>query len=296
MNQAGKLAISNLRACHSDFNKFHEQLKILFTKWLPEAHARIVHENFEDFALWFDIQKRQFIDEFTKPIMLKNEERVKSERADILRLEMEKFLRCLSEMVDKHRIALSAERRKTIRKDAYGMEIGYKKWVEHVRYFTTKVVTIPEPLDFSSFDFVSFIDNLLLRENENEGGGGHPPFDEKMTGLDFEAFCEGELIRLGWSVFRTSYTGDQGVDLIASLGFTRVAIQCKRYSAPVGNQAIQEIAAGMKYESCDHGVVVTTSSFTRSAIALADANRVVLIHFSQLNKLAELLGLQNSRK
>jgi hypothetical protein len=56
-----------------------------------------------------------------------------------------------------------------------------------------------------------------------------------------------------------------------------VAIQCKRYSKPVGNKAVQEVFAAKQFASADHACVIGTGGFTRSARELAGATGVVLL-------------------
>jgi len=58
---------------------------------------------------------------------------------------------------------------------------------------------------------------------------------------------------------------DFGVDLIANRGGTSVAIQCKRWSTPVGNKAVQEAYAGRGYYSSTHAAVVSLSGYTKAA-------------------------------
>ena len=45
----------------------------------------------------------------------------------------------------------------------------------------------------------------------------------------------------GWNVEQTQASNDQGVDLIARIEDLKVCVQCKRYSNPVGNKAVQEV-------------------------------------------------------
>lgn len=83
---------------------------------------------------------------------------------------------------------------------------------------------------------------------------------------------------LGYSVARTKATGDFGADLIASRDGEVVAVQAKSYArgSKVGIAAVQEVAASVRYYSATRGLVVTNSSFTRHAVALAEANGVEL--------------------
>ena len=74
----------------------------------------------------------------------------------------------------------------------------------------------------------------------------------------------------------TKASGDYGVDVLASKGRNRYAIQCKLYSNPVGLGAVQEVAAGMKHYGCNIGMVITNSTFTSQAVRLAQENGIVL--------------------
>lgn len=55
-----------------------------------------------------------------------------------------------------------------------------------------------------------------------------------------------------------------------------MAIQTKCYSGTVGNHAIMEAVAGAKHYGATKCMVVTNSSFTKSARELAESNKVVL--------------------
>ena len=111
-----------------------------------------------------------------------------------------------------------------------------------------------------------------------------------MTPLEFENHCATVLTGYGWSARRTRSTGDQGVDIIATRGPKKVVLQCKQYSNPVGNKAVQEVMAGMVFEGADHAVVVTSSTFTDAARQLAEAGNVLLLHVSELHEIDQRLA------
>jgi hypothetical protein len=68
------------------------------------------------------------------------------------------------------------------------------------------------------------------------------------------------------------------------------------YSTPVGNDAVQEVFAGMNYYECDHAVVVTNNSFTKSAIDLSEKLKVELLHYNDLIVFLERLsGIEEKR-
>lgn len=97
-----------------------------------------------------------------------------------------------------------------------------------------------------------------------------------MSGLEFEEFIAKFFEKLGYHSRTTKKSGDQGVDVLAEKDGRIIAIQTKCYNQPVGNKAVQEIVAGMKFYHAQKGIVVTNSTFTPSAKELALANRIVL--------------------
>ena len=69
-----------------------------------------------------------------------------------------------------------------------------------------------------------------------------------MDGHTFEHYCAGLLRRNGFHhVEVTRGSGDQGIDILAWKHRKKYGIQCKCYSYYLGNKAIQEAYAGMKF-------------------------------------------------
>lgn len=114
-------------------------------------------------------------------------------------------------------------------------------------------------------------------------------FRDDMSGIEYEDMCEMSLRQCGWMIHRTPATGDQGVDLIATIPGLRVCIQCKRYSSPVGNSAVQEVVAGRFHWKGTHAVLVSNAGYTASAEELALSTEVKLLHHDDLVKLKEIL-------
>ena len=114
-------------------------------------------------------------------------------------------------------------------------------------------------------------------------------FRENMSGDEYERYCKYILEQRGWTVNLTSKSGDQGVDLIASKEYLKVCIQCKRYSKPVGNKAVQEIFTGKQFYSGSHGVLVSSAGFTKSAISLASKTGIILLSDINLKNLESFL-------
>jgi hypothetical protein len=103
----------------------------------------------------------------------------------------------------------------------------------------------------------------------------------------FENFLRKVFDELGYSVAMTKTTGDQGVDLILTGKGKRIAVQAKGYEGSVGNASVQQVYAGMAFYKCDTCVVVTNSTFTKSAIELAGSVGCLLIDASQLHDLID---------
>lgn len=108
---------------------------------------------------------------------------------------------------------------------------------------------------------------------------------EHLNGFQFEELI-GELFRkAGCKVTVTKKSGDQGADIIVEKDGVSTAIQTKKYAGSVGNTAVQEVVAAMKYYDCDKAMVITTGTFTKGAFELAGRNGVQLIDKNGLDDL-----------
>jgi restriction system protein len=97
---------------------------------------------------------------------------------------------------------------------------------------------------------------------------------EQMSPLNYERHCAALLNSFGWSARLTKGSGDQGADVVAEKGGLRVVLQCKKYSRPVGNKAVQEVLAAMKFEDAHFAAVVSNAAFTPAAVARASRRSV----------------------
>ena len=114
---------------------------------------------------------------------------------------------------------------------------------------------------------------------------------DHMEGRSFELFTKDLFCRLGFkNVSVTPVSGDFGADVIAEKDNVRYAIQCKRYGAPVGVYAVQEVLASKSLHDCHVACVLTNNSFTPAAYELAKKNLVILW---DRNKLQEFINRSN---
>ncbi len=114
-------------------------------------------------------------------------------------------------------------------------------------------------------------------------------FDANMTPEQYEHYCAALLRETRWAARVTPASGDQGVDIVAEKRGARIVVQCKKYSKPVGNRAVQEVVAAIAHVDAERGVVVAPNGYTRAAERLAASNRVLLLHHSQLHAIDRLL-------
>ena len=109
---------------------------------------------------------------------------------------------------------------------------------------------------------------------------------DAMSGIEFEQYVAAVLQGLGYTgVTFTKTTGDFGVDLIATKGTGKIAVQCKRQAAPVGIAAIQQVVAGAAMYHCTATMVATNRLFTPAAQKLAAKHRVELVDRVRLERL-----------
>lgn len=98
-----------------------------------------------------------------------------------------------------------------------------------------------------------------------------------MDGYQFEYQCAAILKRKHFKKIEvTKSSGDQGVDIIAFKHHKKYGIQCKYYTYPVGNKAVQEAYAGANFYDCEKVIVMTNATFTKSACELAEKLEVEL--------------------
>jgi restriction system protein len=116
------------------------------------------------------------------------------------------------------------------------------------------------------------------------------PFE--LTPIDYERYCAELLRERGWTVRETPATRDSGADFVAERDGIRLVAQCKRYSQPVGNKAVQEVNSAVRLYNGNVACVIAPSGYTRQAQREATGLSVHLLHHSALAAYAEKLTRQ----
>jgi hypothetical protein len=226
------------------------------------------------------------------------------------------------DIIAQHVETLSIKRNQMVTVDDYGVEDD-AKWLKEKEYFLTKVAALQieqnltgsdlfgtlGSIDSLSRNIESFfesgykqravdemIENAVATYRDQQGAPA-VPYDDSMSGLEYEQFCAQILQRWGWDARVTQASGDQGVDVLAEKDGLSVVLQCKKYSSPVGNKAVQEVYAGMGLHHAEAAAVVTNSSFTRAAREAAQGvpARILLLHHDELPRLYERLSAYDYR-
>jgi restriction system protein len=195
--------------------------------------------------------------------------------------------------VTEHLQTLAHRRLALITTDVYGVT-NSTKWDDEIDYFVKNVVLkrlaagdISEVEDLC-FDVADAVKSCVpeLSTDHLKGTFVTP----QTTPEEFEHWCKCILLSNGWTARTTQRSGDQGADVIAEKFGIRLIIQCKLYNYSVGNKAVQEAYAAKAHYQAAIAAVVTNSSFTTSAQALANTTGVLLLHHSQINSLEDLFG------
>jgi restriction system protein len=118
---------------------------------------------------------------------------------------------------------------------------------------------------------------------------------DSMSGREFEERVGLLFEDLGYEVIRTRSTGDFGADLLLERRDERVVVQAKRYGGKVGIEAVQQVIGATRYYDAAQALVVTNSTCTPAASALAAAHDVELVERERLVGLLAAYPLAEGR-
>lgn len=200
----------------------------------------------------------------------------------------------VTNVVQRHLTALVRRRAQLLTVDAYGT-VQTERWVKEIEYFFNTQVSGTLSTGQRKAAQTSWAEIAQMIEREvATAADSAPAFNgasvETMSPSEFEAFCAERLRLAGWSARVTGRSGDQGVDVLAEGFGVQVALQCKLYSKPIGNKAVQEAVAGRVFYGAQRAAVVSNRPYTPAAEQLARMNSVFLLHYSQLEALAGMVG------
>jgi len=203
--------------------------------------------------------------------------------------------RKLCKLVDKHISTLARKRLQGISEDEYGV-VDSTRWHNEVQHFFDNVLA-QELTDEEKAAMLKNDVNKIMGEHVEARARRESVrlerllhFNAEMTPIEYERFCSKQLNNAGWEARETQASGDQGADVLAKRNGELLVVQCKLYSKPVGNSAVQEVNAAKAYYRAHYSAVVTNAGYTRSAKQLAKTTGVMLLHHSDLVRLDDFLA------
>jgi len=117
------------------------------------------------------------------------------------------------------------------------------------------------------------------------------------AGEDFEQTIKTLFVKMGFEAILTKSSGDGGIDVIVlnnePMTKGKYVIQCKDWTASVGEAPVRDLLGVVHSEGANKGILITTSAFTTSAKRFAEGKPIELIDGIQLNCLLEEYGLIN---
>lgn len=189
-------------------------------------------------------------------------------------------------LIFKHEAALLQRIRQALYRDAYGQIVDERVGRE-VDYFIGKIL-LPEAAPETQAETATVLERFWTWMDQVDF---EALLEEAVTapqardGLSYERQVGARLVNAGYSVSFTPMSGDQGVDLIAERAGERVAIQCKNYESPVGNDAVQQAFAGAAFYGAQRAAVVAPNGYTTAARQLAASLGVRCLHHDECETL-----------
>jgi len=217
----------------------------------------------------------------------------------------------MESLVDRHIDTLANKRRSLVTLDDYGVE-ETDRWKNEVAYFINRVILkdydfaqiyqsgLPMVCNDDTDTFIrrmmAYIDQRARTRQQLWDESINPPRSvstniDDLGPLEFEQFCADVMSDYGWQSKTTKGSGDQGVDVVAERDGIKAVLQCKKYTSPIGNKAVQEAHAGKVHYNASIAAVVSNMPFTQSAKELASTTGVHLLHYTDLPEFAERLIL-----
>ena len=107
-----------------------------------------------------------------------------------------------------------------------------------------------------------------------------------FNGVEFEEFVANIFRLEGYFVEMTQTTGDHGIDLLMRKDGQTIAVQCKRWDAPVGESVVRDFLGSLMSVGAQFGYLVVSSTFTSRAYSFAQNKPMKLIDLDGLLELA----------
>jgi HJR/Mrr/RecB family endonuclease len=108
-----------------------------------------------------------------------------------------------------------------------------------------------------------------------------------LSGWEFETEFEKLLKQQGFVTHKTSGSADGGVDIFATRGSTRYAVQCKAHKKPTGPSIVRDLYGSMNHNNIKNGILVNLGGFTEGVFDFVRDKSIVLLDIDDVIELHE---------
>jgi restriction system protein len=105
-----------------------------------------------------------------------------------------------------------------------------------------------------------------------------------MNPRQFEELVCKHFCKQGYEAETTSYSGDYGIDVFATKGKEKIAIQAKMYGGStrkINRQMIMELYGAKDYFDCTKAVIATDGTFLPDAISVAEKLKIEILYLNK---------------
>lgn len=98
-----------------------------------------------------------------------------------------------------------------------------------------------------------------------------------------ELVCE-YFRKQGYEAKTTSYSGDYGIDVFATKGKEKIAVQVKMYgdsTRKINRQMVMELYGAKDYFDCTKAIIATDGAFLPDAISVAEKLKIEILYFNE---------------
>jgi hypothetical protein len=108
-----------------------------------------------------------------------------------------------------------------------------------------------------------------------------------MNPRQYEEFVCEYFRRKGYQAETTSYSGDYGVDVFATKGKEKIAVQAKMYGdgRKINRQMVMELHGAKDFFDCTKAVIATDGTFLPDAIKVAEKLKIEILTLDSLQSL-----------
>src|SRR5256712_2588152 len=120
---------------------------------------------------------------------------------------------------------------------------------------------------------------------------------DALDGHEFENVVDRLLTKMGFAIHGRQPAADGGIDMVAvrdePLTGGKYIIQCKRFSNTVGVSVVRDLYGVVHAEHANKGILITTSSFSPSAMEFAEGKPLELLDGTRLQVLLHQHGIDS---